>query len=91
MGGPNISTNLPGKEAFLAQNQDVDILVEGDGEIVALEILKTFYASNKSILPTKHSNIMNCFAYDNQAKQHLLTLHLIWVNGGQNFQMQQRR
>lgn len=71
MGGPNISVNLEGKETFVAQNSDIDILVEGDGEIVSLEILKSFHASGKSIPDIKHSKIANCFAYDHQTKQLL--------------------
>lgn len=67
MGGPNVSVNLEGKETFLAQNPQVDILVEGDGEIVSLEILKQFKANHRSIARTKHAKIMNCFAYDHDA------------------------
>ena len=43
MGGPNISINLPVKEKFLRKNKCIDILVEGDGEIVSLRLLNKFY------------------------------------------------
>ena len=69
MGGPNVSVNLEGKETFLKQNPQVDILVEGDGEIVSLEILKQFKANNRSIAATKHAKIMNCFAYDHASNE----------------------
>lgn len=68
MGGPNVSVNLEGKETFLAQNPQIDILVEGDGEIVSLEILKQYEMLGKSIEQTKNKRIMNCFAYDHSAK-----------------------
>ncbi|MDB3882973.1 hypothetical protein N9299_06305 [Amylibacter sp.] len=64
MGGPNISINLPVKEKFLRKNKCIDILVEGDGEIVSLRLLNKFYELDKSILDLKYAKTINCFAFD---------------------------
>ena len=71
MGGPNISINLFNKEDFLRKNSCIDILVEGDGEIVSLELLNKYYELEKSIENLKNLKISNCFAYDHKAKKFL--------------------
>ena len=64
MGGPNISINLSAKEDFLRKNSCIDILVEGDGEIVSLKLLNKFYELDKSISHLKSAKTINCFAFD---------------------------
>jgi radical SAM superfamily enzyme YgiQ (UPF0313 family) len=68
MGGPNISINLSNKEEFLSKNSCIDILVEGDGEIVSLKLLNQYYELEKSIEGLKALKTSNCFAYDHRAK-----------------------
>ena len=71
MGGPNISINLFDKEDFLRKNSSIDILVEGDGEIVSLKLLNKFYELDKSILHLKSAKTINCFAFDHINREFL--------------------
>ena len=71
MGGPNISINLFDKEDFLRENSSIDILVEGDGEIVSLKLLNKYYELDKSILHLKSAKTINCFAFDHLNREFL--------------------
>ena len=71
LGGPNISINLSGKEKFLRENSCIDIIVEGDGEIVSLKLLDKFYELDKSIVDLKRANTINCFAFDHMNSEFL--------------------
>jgi len=71
LGGPNISINLSAKKDFLRKNSCIDILVEGDGEIVSLKLLNKFYELDKSILDLKSSKIINCFSFDHVNEKFL--------------------
>ena len=71
MGGPNISINLSAKKDFLQKNSCIDILVEGDGEIVSLKLLNKFYELDKSISDLKSSKIINCFSFDHVNEKFL--------------------
>ena len=58
-GGPNLSLDESKNEDFLRENNHVDFLIEGDGEIVAKNIVETFIEKNRNIEETKLSNIPN--------------------------------
>tara|TARA_B110000238_G_C16124926_1_gene438777 strand:- start:1094 stop:2761 length:1668 start_codon:yes stop_codon:yes gene_type:complete len=72
MGGPNVSINLASKEEFLRENSCIDILVEGDGEIVSLKLLNKYCELEKSIKQLKNLKTINCFAYDHIANKFLV-------------------
>lgn len=63
-GGPNISVDRDAKAGFLKANPCIDLLLEGDAEIVSLDILISFFESSCDITATKRLSIKNCYAYD---------------------------
>lgn len=73
IGGPNISTNIQGKGIFLKQNTCIDILVEGDGEIVCLEILNSFYDNNLNIKTLKKEKISNCYSLNHKTSDFYIS------------------
>jgi hypothetical protein len=52
-GGPNISVDRDMKAVFLKDNPCIDFLLEGDAEIVSLEVLTSFFESSFDIAVTK--------------------------------------
>lgn len=63
-GGPNLSIDAFKNENFLRENNHVDFLIEGDGEIVAKNIVEAFIENNKDIEKTKLSNIPNTISIE---------------------------
>ena len=72
LGGPNVSTNLYDKEIFLQTNACIDILVEGDGELVSLKLLEAFYDNGYHISNLKKEKIPNCFSFNHNTLEFLI-------------------
>ena len=66
IGGPNISLDEKSKKDFLKKYKFVDLLVEGDGEIIAKEIVDQYFILN-DVAKIKKLKISNTFSIDHDS------------------------
>ena len=65
LGGPNISLDREKRASFLKENKGIDLMVTGDGEFVAEEIID-FHIKNKDISLAKQNEFpFTCSIYNN--------------------------
>ena len=67
MGGPNLSLDNKKNENFLKENTHVDLIIEGDAEIVAKNIVESFIANNQDIDKVINSKIPNTIAIEKKS------------------------
>ena len=67
LGGPNLSLDNKKNENFLKENTHVDIIIEGDAEIVAKNIVESFIANNQDIDKVINSKIPNTIAIEKKS------------------------
>lgn len=65
IGGPNISLDEQSKVDFLNKYKFIDLLVEGDGEIIAKEIADQYFILN-DVRKLKNIKIPNTFSIDHE-------------------------
>jgi radical SAM superfamily enzyme YgiQ (UPF0313 family) len=73
-GGPNLSMNLDKNIEFLKENKFIDILIEGDAEIVAKNIVSSYMEADRDIEETKRLNLENTLS---------ISMHSNEVNKGE--------
>ena len=67
LGGPNLSLDNKKNENFLKENTHVDLIIEGDAEIVAKNIVESFIANNQDIDKVINSKIPNTIAIEKKS------------------------
>lgn len=72
LGGPNLSLDNKKNENFLKENTFVDLIIEGDGEIVAKNIVESFINNKKDIDKVKNSKIPNTISIEKKNGQMIL-------------------
>ena len=71
-GGPNLSLDEANKEKFLKENSFIDLVVDGDGEILSQIIIEEYLNNSKDIEKLKYLKLSNTFAYDHEKNQFLV-------------------